>query len=172
MHSRTHDESTTREPNQNQEHLSPAAENCRHFSRRKANVPAARRYVADALTRWDHVQRLDDIRLCVSEMVTNALLHAPVADGLILVRLELHSLHVLIEVQDSGDGTPAQGPARQTDGGGRGLFLVDALADDWGVTARQGPGKRVWATFRHSPGDDDPTRARSADPERSRALDD
>ncbi|MDI3404587.1 ATP-binding protein [Streptomyces cavernicola] len=143
-------EPTTREPNQNQQPLSAAVEHhSRRFTRRKANVPAARRFVAEVLTGWGHMQRLDDVRLCVSELVTNALLHAPVADGLILVRLELHGSHVLLDVQDGGVGTPSPRTAQEADDGGRGLLLVEALADTWGLTTRHGPGKRVWSTFRH-----------------------
>lgn len=151
MPSRTSTETTASEADQNQEPLSAAVEyHARPFPRRKANVPAARRFVAEVLTRWDHTQRLDDVRLCVSELVTNALLHPPVADGLILVRLELHNSDVLLDVQDGGDGIPAPRPSQEVDDHGRGLHLVDALADAWGVTARHGPGKRVWATFCHS----------------------
>ncbi|MDQ8702166.1 ATP-binding protein [Streptomyces sp. LHD-70] len=160
MPSRTCDETKQLEADKNQRPLSAAVErHSRQFTRRKANVPAARRFVAEVLTRWDHVQRLGDIRLCVSELVTNALLHAPVADGLILVRLELHSSHVLLDVEDGGDGTPAPRPAQEADDHGRGLLLVAALADAWGVTARHGPGKGVWATFRHSTSDGQPTPA-------------
>ncbi|WP_324901211.1 ATP-binding protein [Streptomyces sp. CB01201] len=100
---------------------------------------AAREFVAEALTQWAMTRRLDDIHLCASELVTNALLHGGPAGSLILVRLELHTTHLLLEMHDAGDGTPKQHKAPDTSDDGRGLFLVSAIADDWGVATRQGP---------------------------------
>ncbi|MFD3565022.1 ATP-binding protein [Streptomyces sp. NPDC058686] len=117
--------------------------------RHRPAAHTAREFVAEALTQWTMTRRLDDIRLCASELVTNALLHGGPAGSLILVRLELHTTHLLLEVHDAGDGTPMQRNAPDTSDDGRGLFLVSAIADDWGVAARQGPGKRVWAAFHH-----------------------
>ncbi|MGW6058973.1 ATP-binding protein [Streptomyces sp. NPDC055189] len=118
--------------------------------RRKPAARAARQFVAEALTQWAMTRRLDDIRLCVSELVTNALLHGDPDESLILVRLELRDTQLLLEVHDAGDGTPTRLKAPDTSDDGRGLFLVSAMADDWGVATHQGPGKRVWAAFHHS----------------------
>ncbi|MBA2948512.1 ATP-binding protein [Streptomyces himalayensis] len=117
------------------------------FARRDLSARDAREFVAETLTQWGCRERLDDVRLCASELVTNALRHGAPADRLILVRLELHGVELLIEVHDGGKGTPRQREAQDTSDDGRGLFLVSAVADDWGVAARQGPGKRVWASF-------------------------
>lgn len=54
-----------------------------------------------------------------------------------------------MEVHDSGDGTPrvaAVAGRTEADESGRGLVLVEALADRWGVTGRS-PGKVVWCEF-------------------------
>ncbi|WP_327323140.1 ATP-binding protein [Streptomyces sp. NBC_01210] len=117
------------------------------FARRRPTARNAREFVAETLSQWDLTERLDDVRLCVSELVTNALRHGAPAGHLILVRLELHDAQLLVEVHDSGGGTPRQREAPESSEEGRGLFLVSAIADDWGVTTRQGPGKRVWASF-------------------------
>ncbi|MEV5977252.1 ATP-binding protein [Streptomyces sp. NPDC052114] len=118
--------------------------------RHRPAAHAAREFVAEALTQWAMTRRLDDIRLCASELVTNALLHGGPAGSLILVRLELHTTHLLLEVHDAGDGIPKRHKVPDTSDDGRGLFLVAAIADDWGVATRQGPGKRVWAAFHYT----------------------
>lgn len=51
-----------------------------------------------------------------------------------------------IEVHDSGDGVPQIAPVRERGEGGHGLLLVSALADKWGIGARN-PGKYVWCEF-------------------------
>lgn len=78
------------------------------------------------------------------------LLHGAPAGGQVLVRVELHDTVLRIEVHDSGNGTPTKREARSTDAEGRGLLLVSAVADHWGVEERHGPGKCVWAAFHHS----------------------
>ncbi|MFE0137321.1 ATP-binding protein [Streptomyces sp. NPDC059037] len=118
------------------------------FPRRELTAHDAREFVAAALTQWGHRERLDDIRLCTSELVTNALLHGTSTDDAILVRIELHNAQVLVEVHDGGEGTPRQRQVQNGSDDGRGLFLVSAVADGWGVAAREGPGKRVWAFFK------------------------
>lgn len=120
------------------------------FDRRRITPGAARAFVTDALTQWGRTERLDDIRLCTSELTTNAVLHGAPVGGRILVRVELHATVLRIEVHDGGSGTPAKREARSTAEDGRGLLLVSAVADHWGVSRRQGPGKCVWAAFFHS----------------------
>ncbi|WP_236075530.1 ATP-binding protein [Streptomyces coffeae] len=108
---------------------------------------AARGFVVETLARWDRAERADDIRLCASELVTNALVHGASDGGHVLVHVELHDTTLRLEVHDAGDGTPAERSPEDTADDGRGLLLVSALADQWGVEARQGSGKCVWATF-------------------------
>lgn len=119
------------------------------FDRRRTTPSAARSFVAETLTRWGQTERLDDIRLCISELATNSVLHGAPAGGKVLVRVELHATLLRIEVHDGGNGTPTVREARSTAEDGRGLLLVSALADNWGVEERQGPGKCVWAAFHH-----------------------
>ncbi|MCF3962884.1 ATP-binding protein [Streptomyces fuscigenes] len=130
----------------------------RYYRRERRSVPAARRFAADALTSWGLAGRADEVLLCVSELTTNALLHgAPPGRGFRLF-LTHAGTELRVEVHDSGGGRPA----RRSDGGGgdgpgldappdaecgRGLLLVDALADAWGVGERD-PGKIVWCLWR------------------------
>ncbi|MDW4907551.1 ATP-binding protein [Streptomyces sp. ADMS] len=122
----------------------------RLFDRRRTTPSAVRTFVTEALTQWGQTERLDDIRLCASELATNALLHGAPADGQVLVRVELHAALLRIEVHDSDNGTPTKREQPTTADDGRGLLLVSAVADHWGVSERQGPGKCVWAAFHHS----------------------
>jgi len=74
---------------------------------------------------------LNDGKLVVSELVTNAVLHGV---GRILLRTELDEDHVLIEVVDEGSGfehAVRQVPFDQLSG--RGLAIVDATSSRWGI---------------------------------------
>ncbi|MEU0335109.1 ATP-binding protein [Streptomyces sp. NPDC006193] len=110
-------------------------------------VGAARRTVRGLLTDWgvpDGVR--DDVLLVVSELVTNALVHA--AGERIGCRLHGAGGRVRIEVEDQAGGPtlPAARRAGPDDRNGRGLFLVEALSLDWGVRPVPGRSARVvWA---------------------------
>ncbi|WP_328378794.1 ATP-binding protein [Streptomyces sp. NBC_00440] len=117
------------------------------YRRERRSVPRARKFTAEALADWGPPVRTDDVLLCVSELATNALLHGvPPGRGF---RLHLYLerdglLHV--EIHDSGPGE-VRVPEESTEAeGGRGLFVVAALADKWGVGERN-PGKTVWCGF-------------------------
>jgi len=84
---------------------------------------------------------VDDLRLVVSELVSNAV--NATAEGL-LVLLELHRGYARVEVVDGSSELPRIGRPGPTESHGRGLLLVAALASEWGVDARP-PGKAVWA---------------------------
>jgi anti-sigma regulatory factor (Ser/Thr protein kinase) len=79
--------------------------------------------------------RLRDVRLLVSELVTNAVRHADLdaGDTIVLV-IDLGADSLRVEVHDPGGGfvprAPAPDPARPS---GWGLYLVAELADRWGV---------------------------------------
>ena len=88
--------------------------------------------------------------LCVTELATNALRHGvPPGRGFKAhIYLERIENTLRVELHDSGDGEvrPADGLPGADDEGGRGLLLVAALADKWGVEERN-PGKTVWCEF-------------------------
>ncbi|MFF7974640.1 ATP-binding protein [Streptomyces sp. NPDC007905] len=119
------------------------------YGRARRSVPAARRFTEWSLTYWGLAawERSADVSLCVSELATNALLHgAPPGRGFLL-RLRYDGVVVRAEVHDSGSGTPSiPDDADDADEGGRGLLLVAALSDKWGVGERN-PGKVVWCEF-------------------------
>jgi len=87
----------------------------------------------------------DEIELLTSEVVTNAIRHAradPLAE--VIVRVEASNDHVRVEVLNPGPSFDPPVPSLPgVSGTGLGLFLVDALADTWGV-GREGPRTKVW----------------------------
>ncbi|MCX3061315.1 ATP-binding protein [Streptomyces beihaiensis] len=122
----------------------------RFYPRDRRTVPAARRFTREALADWGFAghERADDVALCVSELATNALVHGvPPGRGYQLF-LSYGGGVLRVEVHDSGAGVPrvGGGGGGGTGDGGRGLLLVAACADAWGVGERS-PGKVVWASF-------------------------
>ncbi len=110
------------------------------------DVPAvrlARRATRDALAAWQLGHLEEDAVLLVSELVTNAVLHA-LDTGAIGLELTSAGTSLHVEVQD-GDPTWRQARgAADCDESGYGFVLVDSLACRWGVRRVAG-GKAVWA---------------------------
>ncbi|MER8071594.1 ATP-binding protein [Streptomyces sp. NPDC094034] len=115
-------------------------------------VPLARDFTRQALYDWgwlpastaDQRAAAEDVLLVVSELVTNACLHAEGPEGLRVA----HTAKVLrLEVTDRGAGQPApRTPHRAGRPGGHGMFIVQRLCLDWGVVRAPGAaGKTVWA---------------------------
>ncbi|MFF9069243.1 SpoIIE family protein phosphatase [Streptomyces sp. NPDC014891] len=108
----------------------------------------ARRLARRALARWGLEELTDSVELLISEVVTNAVRYAERPVTLRLLRTDV----LRCEVGDDSPQLPRQRRARETDEGGRGLFLVNRLARRWGATRLSG-GKVVWfelATPSHS----------------------
>ncbi|MER6445639.1 serine/threonine protein phosphatase [Streptomyces venezuelae] len=99
----------------------------------------ARRFARRALTRWGLEELEDSLELLVSEVVTNAVRYAERPVTLRLLRTDV----LRCEVGDDSPQLPRQRRARDTDEGGRGLFLVNRMARRWGAT-RLSSGKVVW----------------------------
>jgi len=111
------------------------------FVSRPSSVPAARHLVHDDLVGRGLSDRLiEDCLVVVSELVANAIRHArgfPTDNGSRRVRLgwSVRSEQVWIAVTDSGgSGRPHVEHPSLVDTHGRGLAIVDAIADEWGVT--------------------------------------
>ncbi|MEU6820685.1 ATP-binding protein [Streptomyces atriruber] len=132
----------------------PAARQVRRLSLNGASgiVPLARDYTRQALHAWgwlpaesaDRRAAAEDVLLVVSELVTNACLHAEGPDEL---WLSTDGKVLRIEVSDRGTGQPApRTPHRAGRPGGHGMFIVQRLCLDWGVVRSPGvAGKTVWA---------------------------
>lgn len=88
-------------------------------------------------------ETVDDVLLTVSELITNAHVHAH-SDAQLILTWDSRCLHV--SVHDSDPDLPTPRALDTTSPGGRGLALVDALATDW-HTHEQPDGKTVTACF-------------------------
>src|ERR1700722_11351890 len=97
----------------------------------------ARRYLAEHAS-WLESDLLADALLIVSELVTNAIRYGQPD---ILLSLRSDPPRVGVAVQDAGRDMPmvATVAPQDTEPNGRGLLIVDALADDWGVVPREPP---------------------------------
>ena len=102
---------------------------------------AARRLVRDALEDWCEADLIDDISLCVSELVTNAVVHAGSAPR-VLVHVRPAVVH--IEISDDSESLPVPRGAGPEDTSGRGMAILGTLSDRWGSYRRSGGGKTVW----------------------------
>ncbi|UBU10223.1 ATP-binding protein [Nonomuraea gerenzanensis] len=105
-----------------------------------AGVAEARSLVRAELARWGLTHLTDDCLIIVSELVTNVVRHGGSAYTL---RLEERAGRLYGEVFDPGDGVPFQRSPGVDALSGRGLQIVAALADEWGVTPSDN-GKLVW----------------------------
>ncbi|MFJ3648142.1 ATP-binding protein [Streptomyces murinus] len=111
------------------------------------SVGAARRVVRELLTVWDVPEGVrDDVVLVVSELITNALVHA--GGTRIGCRLHRTAERIRVEVADeitgdAGSVLPVTCRPGPEDPHGRGLLLVEALSLGWGVTLPSDRAARV-----------------------------
>ena len=101
---------------------------------------AARQHVAELLEAGPMAELADTASLLVSEVVTNAVLHAATD---IVLSCTVDDRSVCIEVRDGSPLAPAPRPFDPAATTGRGLGMVELLADEWGVDADE-HGKAVW----------------------------
>jgi anti-sigma regulatory factor (Ser/Thr protein kinase) len=113
-----------------------------HLPREAASVRAARQIVASALDGSAVPnEKRQDVVLLTSEVATNALVHAGSAFDL---SLSLEAGTVRVEVHDDGgvfSPSRAAGPGATA---GRGLALLEVMADRWGTRDEGALGKVVW----------------------------
>jgi hypothetical protein len=119
------------------------------FDSSAESVAQARRLVKRQLDDWGQSDLSDDARLVVSELLTNAALHAKPPIKLRLARLPTG---VRLEVSDGSPELPLKVHAGTDVMTGRGWSLVEALCHSWGVQSA-GQGKVVWATLLPPHGD-------------------
>jgi hypothetical protein len=110
------------------------------FAPSPSEIGAARHFAQTAAEAWGCAS--SDLSLVVSELATNACVHAR---SPFTVSLRRHGSRVVVEVTDE-DPTPAVVGPPATGSSGRGMQIVAALACEWGVTGHH-PGKSVWAVL-------------------------
>ena len=110
------------------------------------SVAIGRRFVRDTL--GTHHPALDKVALSVSELATNAIMHTPSGDGgQLTIGILARGYGVRAEV--TNDGTMVTKPCVRRDfdaESGRGILIIEALADSWGVIEQSGT-TTVWVEF-------------------------
>ena len=126
------------------------------FVSRPSSIPAARSWLAERLSTWGRPDGREDVLLVASELTANAMLHS--GGQYFEVGVSITAATVLLVVEDQGT-SPASAIAHRSAQAshpvidvelesttGRGLLLVSALANAWGIEEVLG-GTRVWAEF-------------------------
>jgi anti-sigma regulatory factor (Ser/Thr protein kinase) len=110
------------------------------------SVGSARRFTRAALGRH-HVepQLIDTAMLLVSELATNAIVHAATS---VKLRIDVGD-EIRVEVSDANETPPVVGEPEIDNESGRGLAIVTTLADDWSWSPRSN-GKVVWFSLARS----------------------
>ncbi|WP_078913791.1 ATP-binding protein [Streptomyces sp. NRRL S-37] len=139
----------------------PSAEFAMAFASTPRGARLARLFVAHCLDSWGHPHtgRVNEtLTLITAELCANAVQHGrvPGRDFHVRLAVEADGARLRLEVSDTrAERRPAVATSSDTapeSESGRGLLLVTALADDWGVSDRHGgPGKTVWAVVRSAP---------------------
>ncbi|MCW8216421.1 MULTISPECIES: SpoIIE family protein phosphatase [Streptomyces] len=109
-------------------------------------LTSCRHMIRAAVRAWGARERADEVELAADELITNALMHT---DGGAIVTIRVLTgpeRRLRVDVEDRSSALPRRRDAGESGVSGRGLMLVDLLADVWGVEARGG-GKCVWCEF-------------------------
>ena len=108
----------------------------------RASVPVARHLALGLLEAWSAPHDPDDAGLLVTELVANVVDHVG-GEAAFTVELTLSDTWLRIGVVDSSANRPVVRPLQPDSPRGRGMRLVEAIADRWGVDDHR-DGKRVW----------------------------
>lgn len=126
-------------------------------------ISAARSQLRELLHDWADSEQVDSAALMVSEMATNVLIHT---DGDATLKADVtgepSSRRLRVEVSDDSDELPHKRRPGEMASSGRGLLLMEMLADMWGVDP-QGSGKSIWFELYESRGGRDDKEAGEAD---------
>ncbi|MGV9580063.1 SpoIIE family protein phosphatase [Streptomyces sp. NPDC003509] len=107
-------------------------------------IAVARQQLRELLHDWADTEQVDSAELMVSEMATNVLVHTD-GDALLVAEVtgEPGERRLRVEVADASDELPHKRRPGEMASSGRGLMLMEMLADAWGVDPR-GEGKSIW----------------------------
>jgi anti-sigma regulatory factor (Ser/Thr protein kinase) len=114
------------------------------------SVPSARHVVAAVLAGWEAPHDGEDVALLVTELVTNVIDHVG-GEASVTLELTLSEDWLRISVADGSSVRPVIRELSTENPRGRGLQLVQAIADRWGAEEHDG-GKRVWFEMSASQG--------------------
>ncbi len=113
---------------------------------RPDSTPAARAFLSRLLEGWGLANEvIDDAALLTTELISNAVRHGA---GTITLRVEVERGVVEVRVHDDASAMPEfNDRVDEASLGGRGLFIVQCVADEWGSDPNE-PGKTVWFRLR------------------------
>ena len=103
--------------------------------------PSAARHFVEANVGEVPHPILELLGLLITEVVTNAIVHAQTS---LVVTVSMRGEAIRVEVHDDSPALPVMVRAALDEAGGRGMAIVDGLADDWGVYTEPLHGKTVW----------------------------
>ena len=113
----------------------------RTFSNATESVAQARRFASGCLS-GALPEVVDAVAVMVSELATNSVRHA---DSEFTLSIDRDADQIRVAVTDAGERLPSLRSPSPKEHSGRGLQIVDALADEWGVSEMAGrAGKTVW----------------------------
>ncbi|MFI0980535.1 ATP-binding protein [Streptomyces sp. NPDC021093] len=108
-----------------------------------SRIGQVRRIVSAQLRYWHLDPLIDQAALGVTELLTNVHRHAQ-PDKICTVEIELLLGRLTVSVHDHDPTLPTVRDAGQFDSGGRGLALIEAVSESWGVRPQGASGKTVW----------------------------
>ncbi|RDG36029.1 ATP-binding protein [Streptomyces corynorhini] len=111
-----------------------------------SRIGQVRRIISAQLRYWHLDPLIDHAALGVTELLTNVHRHAE-PDKLCTVDIELLLERLTVSVSDHDPRLPAVNDAGPLDTGGRGLALIAAVSESWGIRRRGDTGKSIWFTL-------------------------
>jgi anti-sigma regulatory factor (Ser/Thr protein kinase) len=107
------------------------------------SVPAARAFLAQLLSGWEIAdQVIDEASLLATELMSNAVEHG---SGVVNLEIAVHNGVLRVGVHDDAADTPVVVDVADSSLSGRGIWLVQSIARDWGSdSSGEEPGKTVW----------------------------
>ncbi|MFF5565374.1 ATP-binding protein [Streptomyces sp. NPDC012623] len=111
-----------------------------------SRIGQVRRITSAQLRYWRLDPLIDRVALGVTELLTNVHRHAE-PDKICTVDIELLLDRLTVSVSDHDPRLPAVNHAGLFDTGGRGLALIAAVSESWGIRRRGDTGKSIWFTL-------------------------
>jgi anti-sigma regulatory factor (Ser/Thr protein kinase) len=112
----------------------------RHFDAVPESVGASRRFLAEVAPAACNAELLAAVTLAISELATNAVVHGTDIGFDVVIT---SNGQLRLEVEDGSTRVPVVRPHSAIESGGRGLHVLDAVCDRWGVHVTDGR-KCVW----------------------------
>jgi anti-sigma regulatory factor (Ser/Thr protein kinase) len=129
-----------------------AMQEARLLFRPNPTAAAMGRRILDGLADGLPLSMLDDARLLLTELITNAIQHGHLEHGdRISVTVRREAAGLVVEVSDPGDGIPPSDGRPPGSGNGWGMTLLERLADDWGVEPVADGGTLAWFRLAEPP---------------------